>query len=45
MVEGRWIGIRRIENFFFTVERKALQAAEAVTVVVYNIIFHTYREA
>ena len=31
-------------NFFFTVERKALQAAEAVTVVD-KIVFHTCKEA
>ena len=31
-------------NFFLTFERKALQAAEAVTVVD-NIVFHTCREA
>ena len=37
-------GDKKNRKFFFTVERKALQAAEAVTVVD-NIVFHTCREA
>ena len=43
-MEGRGIAIRRILIFFFTVERKALQAAEAVTVVD-KIVFLTCKEA
>ena len=37
-------GDKKNINFFFTVERKALQAAEAVTVVD-KIVFHTCKEA
>ena len=37
-------GDKKSMNFFLTVERKALQAAEAVTVVD-KIVFRTCREA
>ena len=37
-------GDKKNMNFFFSVERKAIQAAEAVTVVD-KIVFHTCREA
>ena len=41
---GRQVDSDKNMNFFLTVERKALQAAEAVTVVD-KIVFHTCREA